>query len=587
MPSTATDRLAGLTTSVAVKAPVKAVSTANLTLSGEQTVGGVAVVEGDRVLVRAQSTGSQNGIYVAKATAWVRAKDFDGARDVVSGTLIVANFDNGNGLIYRVTTSDPITIDTTSLSISPVVDPNQIVPITEAEAAAGVTPTNYEYPEGNVLRYGTNATPGTTDMSSALQAAVDVALAALGSGYAGVPVYLPRGAYLITTPPTFGTDADFRPIVICGDGNGTQIINNAAASTSATFNMAGVQGWTIRDLLLCGNSVHKNDGIRIDGSVASSNFWHIENVTSVMPGYGIYAKQTNTGVIRNFVSWPGITDDMLHVPQSVTMTDVNPHIYLTGSFAHNISIYDAWVMPNSSYGAGHRGIKVDASQCQGLNIIGGLMQTLSGLNTETAITLDGNVFGAVIQGVYHEGAIVELKNVYNSRISGLTDGSILGSLVLNSNTGRNTIDSMSLAVIELTGVGVVNNTLINCTARTTFTNTAPASNRLINCSMAGVEYEDHGGAGTPQTLTGAGAVNLTTRTTLLVTTGANALTLADGIEGQRKVIVMKTDGGDGTLTPTNRHGYATITFNDAGDSIELNFTDGKWAIVGGNGCTIA
>ena len=44
MPSTSTDRLAGLSTSVAVKAPVKAVAIANINLSGEQTVNGVAVV---------------------------------------------------------------------------------------------------------------------------------------------------------------------------------------------------------------------------------------------------------------------------------------------------------------------------------------------------------------------------------------------------------------------------------------------------------------------------------------------------------------------------------------------------------------
>src|SRR5690349_14355821 len=57
-----------------------------------------------------------------------------------------------------------------------------------------------------------------------------------------------------------------------------------------------------------------------------------------------------------------------------------------------------------------------------------------------------------------------------------------------------------------------------------------------------------------QTLTGAGAVNTTQRSTLLVTTGANALTLGLGTEGQTKFIRMKTDGGDGTLTVTGGQG---------------------------------
>lgn len=64
---------------------------------------------------------------------------------------------------------------------------------TAAETAAGVTIVNYQYPEGNVLRYGTNTTPGTTDMTAAIQAALDVA------NNGGGPAYLPAGTYLTGT----------------------------------------------------------------------------------------------------------------------------------------------------------------------------------------------------------------------------------------------------------------------------------------------------------------------------------------------------------------------------------------------------
>lgn len=93
--------------------------------------------------------------------------------------------------------------------------------------------------------------------------------------------------------------------------------------------------------------------------------------------------------------------------------------------------------------------------------------------------------------------------------------------------------------------------------------------------------------GTPQTLTGAGAVNLTTHTTLLVTTAADALTLAAGAEGQYKFIRMKTDGGDGTLTVTNLEGGNTITFDDAGDFAFLFYVDAKWHILTNSGCVVA
>jgi len=86
-----------------------------------------------------------------------------------------------------------------------------------------------------------------------------------------------------------------------------------------------------------------------------------------------------------------------------------------------------------------------------------------------------------------------------------------------------------------------------------------------------------------QILTGAGAVNLTQPLTHIYTTGVNALTLADGVEGQRKTLVMAGDSGDGTLTPTNLAGApTTITFKNVGDTAELLFTSGTWFMTGGS-----
>ena len=86
---------------------------------------------------------------------------------------------------------------------------------------------------------------------------------------------------------------------------------------------------------------------------------------------------------------------------------------------------------------------------------------------------------------------------------------------------------------------------------------------------------------TPQTLTGAGAVDITSAITWIVTDGVNALTLTDGAEGQEKFIVMKTDVNDGTLTPTNLGNGTTITFDDVGDSAHLLFTNSAWHFMGG------
>jgi len=94
--------------------------------------------------------------------------------------------------------------------------------------------------------------------------------------------------------------------------------------------------------------------------------------------------------------------------------------------------------------------------------------------------------------------------------------------------------------------------------------------------------------GTVQALSGAGAVDLTSLITQVTTTSADALTLANGTNGQLKIITMVADGGDGTLTPATFANGTTITFNDVGDSVLLVYnTTGGWAAVSNVGCTIA
>lgn len=91
-----------------------------------------------------------------------------------------------------------------------------------------------------------------------------------------------------------------------------------------------------------------------------------------------------------------------------------------------------------------------------------------------------------------------------------------------------------------------------------------------------------------QALSGAGAINVTTFHTAVTTTGANALTLANGtVIGQRKKITLVVDGGDGTLTPTSLSGGTTITFNDAGDYVELIWNGTAWVVIQNSGTTIA
>lgn len=119
MTSPTSDRRFGLNGTIAIKVPVRAATTAAITLSGTQTVDGVALVAGDRCLVKDQSSGVDNGVYLVSATAWTRDYDFDGSNDVVTGTLIkVTNGTANGGKIAELTTTGTIVVGTSSLSFT-------------------------------------------------------------------------------------------------------------------------------------------------------------------------------------------------------------------------------------------------------------------------------------------------------------------------------------------------------------------------------------------------------------------------------------------------------------------------------------
>jgi phage-related tail fiber protein len=99
-----------------VKTSVRAASTANITLSGVQTVDGVALVAGDRVLVKNQSAASQNGIYLVSGGAWTRTTDADAWAELISAFVFVENGTANADTGWVCTVDQGGTLGTTSVS---------------------------------------------------------------------------------------------------------------------------------------------------------------------------------------------------------------------------------------------------------------------------------------------------------------------------------------------------------------------------------------------------------------------------------------------------------------------------------------
>jgi len=270
--TTITDRIDGVSTSLAVKAPCQAVSNTNLTLEGEQTVNGVAVTEGDRVLVKDQDDATENGIYVVGTGAWTRAPDFDGNRDVVQGTLVLVFNAIAQGVIYQVTTADPIVIGTSEIEFALDDDPSITYPQTADEVSAGVTPVNTDYPAGHLYRYGNNTTPGTTNMTTAAQ----------NAHLSSLQVYWPNASVLITGSIPL---RDYQRVVL--DGTRISITGNTQVFTVA----AGIDDWAISgDWSVTGDNgaAGATSGTGAAAKIVDSMRWRLDGLTAKnIRGWGI------------------------------------------------------------------------------------------------------------------------------------------------------------------------------------------------------------------------------------------------------------------------------------------------------------
>jgi len=103
---------------LAWKDSVRAATTTNITLSGTQTIDGVAVVVGDRVLVKNQTTTANNGVYVVASGAWTRSTDMDTGTEFPASTVYVEEGTTLADTAWVCTTNNPVTVGTTAITFA-------------------------------------------------------------------------------------------------------------------------------------------------------------------------------------------------------------------------------------------------------------------------------------------------------------------------------------------------------------------------------------------------------------------------------------------------------------------------------------
>lgn len=265
-----------------IKASVRVATTGPITLSGTQTIDGVAVIAGDRVLVKDQTTASQNGIYVVAAGAWSRATDADSDAEVTAGLFTfveegTANADSG----WVLTTNAPVTLGTTSLTFTQFSGAGQIT------AGAGLTKNGntLDVVTANVGRIVVNADSidlATTGVSAGTYTSVTVDT--YGRVTAGAnPVVVASGKTLTANNTLTFTGTDGSSVAFGAGGTVAYTSNNLSAFAATTSSqLAGV----ISDETGSGALVFANSPSFVTPALGAATATSINRVSFTQPATG-------------------------------------------------------------------------------------------------------------------------------------------------------------------------------------------------------------------------------------------------------------------------------------------------------------
>lgn len=236
---TVVDRLNGINSGLGRKAPCRLATTGNITLSGLQAVDGEVTAEGDRVLVRAQTDQTKNGVYNASSGVWQRAKDFDGNRDIVSGTgLFIVEGETYGGSEFYVTSSSPIMIGTSDITFESAVS----AALSAAYIAISASYTSTK----SLVQLGAVGDAVTAENVTTINAAISSAYAAGTRRIDGMDkTYKFTGATGLVIPPgleLFGASFDFSGMN--ADAKGISCAGTLGTGVSITADMA-VSGYIV------------------------------------------------------------------------------------------------------------------------------------------------------------------------------------------------------------------------------------------------------------------------------------------------------------------------------------------------------
>lgn len=136
----------------------------NLTLSGTQTIDGVALAVGDRVLAKNQTSSANNGIYVVASGAWTRATDADSSAELAGAIVRVQQGTTNGGRRYTTSFKGTDTLGTTAMPWQAVLDGFNAAYVTIGDStpdASGLLTVTHNLGWAPRMIFGMGANPTT------------------------------------------------------------------------------------------------------------------------------------------------------------------------------------------------------------------------------------------------------------------------------------------------------------------------------------------------------------------------------------------------------------------------------------------
>lgn len=278
------------------KQSVRVATTASVTLIGLQTLDGIALTAGDRVLVKNQSNAVDNGIYVAATTAWKRSTDADENSEVTPGlTVVVESGTSQADSIWQLVTDGAIVLGTTALTfqnitnglaklLSPVFSGTPTAPTpAQFDNDTSIATTEFvQRSQGNMAGFVTYSA------SNVWLAAVDV----------GKYIYCVTNGMVVTLPDATAVPAGSRIYIQAAVGVSSIIVNNVNGNLAGTNDKVtgadyiSLGGDTSSEFISSGSSWYATGGSGA-GLLASNGYQKLPSGLIIQ--WGIVYAQANDG----------------------------------------------------------------------------------------------------------------------------------------------------------------------------------------------------------------------------------------------------------------------------------------------------